>query len=245
MIRLFPILLIAGLAALLWSAGVMQDLSVARLMDAREMLEQKVAAYPLLVMAGFVVTYMAMVAMAFPVSPFLTLTSGFLFGPWLGAILSVMGCTLGGALLFLAARMGLSSFLHARLGPRLQAFAKGIRADAAAFMLFLRVVIFFPSWFVNISAGLVGIRLTTFLWTTALGIMPVTLAFAFVGSGLEKALSGEIAVWRACLAAGQVTCSLEINPLALLRPELLLALAMLAGLALLSVILRRRWGIRG
>jgi uncharacterized membrane protein YdjX (TVP38/TMEM64 family) len=98
---------------------------------------------------------------------------------------------------------------------------------------------------VNISAGLVGIRLTTFLWTTALGIMPVTLAFAFVGSGLEKALSGEIAVWRACLAAGQVTCSLEINPLALLRPELLLALAMLAGLALLSVILRRRWGIRG
>jgi uncharacterized membrane protein YdjX (TVP38/TMEM64 family) len=98
---------------------------------------------------------------------------------------------------------------------------------------------------VNISAGLVGIRLATFLWTTALGILPVTLAFAFVGSGLDKALAGEIAAWRACTAAVQATCRLDINPLSLLRPDMLAALAVLAGLTFLSVILRRRRRLLG
>jgi uncharacterized membrane protein YdjX (TVP38/TMEM64 family) len=245
MIRLLPFLLIVGLAALLWSSGAADDVSFARLIEVRDRLEQLVAEQPVLTVAAFVSTYIAMVAMAFPVSPLLTMTSGFLFGPLLGAVLSVTGSTCGGALLFLASRLGFSSFLHARLGARLQAFAKGIRDDAAAYMLFLRVVLFFPSWFVNISAGLVGIRLATFLWTTALGILPVTLAFAFVGSGLDKALAGEIAAWRACTAAVQATCRLDINPLSLLRPDMLAALAVLAGLTFLSVILRRRRRLPG
>jgi uncharacterized membrane protein YdjX (TVP38/TMEM64 family) len=186
-----------------------------------------------------------MVAMAFPVSPLLSLTSGFLFGPFLGTLLSVTGSTLGGAVLFLAARMGFAHLFSARLGPRLQAFASGFREDASAYMLVLRVAIILPSWFVNIGTGLIGIRLPTFLWTTALGILPVTLAFAFVGSGLEKALAGELAAWRACIAAENGSCSLELHPLALLRPELVFAFIVLAGLALLSVILRRRWRARG
>ena len=134
--------------------------------------------------------------------------------------------------------------LHARLGPRLQGFAKGFRADASLYMLFSRVAIFFPSWFVNIGAGLIGIPLVTFIWTTALGILPVTLAFAFVGSGLDKVLAAEIASWEACKAAGESHCVLELHPLALLQPELLAALVVLAGLALSSIFLRRRWRLQ-
>jgi uncharacterized membrane protein YdjX (TVP38/TMEM64 family) len=245
MIRFLPLLLIACLAAALWSSGLAQNMSLARLMEGRDLLQGLVAEKPLLTISAFVGTYMAMVAMAFPVSPLLTLTSGFLFGPFLGTLLSVTGSTFGGAVLFLAARLGFAHVLTARLGPRLQSFARGFREDASAYMLFLRVAIIFPSWFVNIGTGLIGIRLTTFLWTTALGILPVTVAFAFVGSGLEKALSGELAAWRACVAAGNGSCSLDIHPLALLRPELVFALIVLAGLALLSVILRRRWRVQG
>ena len=245
MIRFLPLLLIACLAAALWSSGLAQNISLARLMEGRDLLQGFVAEKPLLTISAFVCTYVAMVAMAFPVSPLLTVTSGFLFGPFLGTLLSVMGSTFGGALLFLAARMGFAHVLTARLGPRLQSFARGFREDASAYMLFLRVAIIFPSWFVNIGTGLISIRLTTFLWTTALGILPVTLAFAFVGSGLEKALSGELAAWRACMAAGNGSCSLDIHPLTLLRPELVFALIVLAGLALLSVILRRRWRVQG
>jgi uncharacterized membrane protein YdjX (TVP38/TMEM64 family) len=245
MIRFLPLLIIACLAAALWSSGLVQSISLARLMEGRDLLQGFVAEKPLLTISAFVGTYMAMVAMAFPVSPLLTLTSGFLFGPFLGTLLSVTGLTFGGAVLFLAARLGFAHVLTARLGPRLQSFARGFREDASGYMLFLRVAIIFPSWFVNIGTGLIGIRLTTFLWTTALGILPVTLAFAFVGSGLEKALSGELAAWQACMAAASGSCRLDIHPLTLLQPELVFALIVLAGLALLSVILRRRWRVRG
>ncbi len=245
MIRFLPLLLIVCLAGAIWSSGLAQNISLMRLMEGRDLLQGFVAERPLLTVSAFVGTYAAMVAMAFPVSPLLSLTSGFLFGPLLGTLLSVTGSTLGGAVLFLAACTGFSHLLSARLGARLQAFASGFREDASAYMLFLRVAIIFPSWFVNIGTGLIGIRLLTFLWTTALGILPVTLAFAFVGSGLEKALAAELAAWRACTAAGNGLCSLEIHPLALLQPELVFALIVLAGIALLSVILRRRWRAQG
>ena len=244
MIRFLPLLLIFCLAALLWSSGWAQNISLARLMEARDLLQGFVAERPLLTISAFIGTYVAMVAMAFPVSPLLTLTSGFLFGPLFGTALSVTGSTFGGALLFLAARTGFAPLLQARLGPRLQAFAQGFREDASAYMLFLRVAILFPSWFVNIGAGFMGIPLRLFLWTTALGILPVTLAFAFVGSGLEKALAGELAAWRACVATGNGSCGLEIHPLALLQPEFIFALVVLAGLALVSIILRRRWRLQ-
>lgn len=245
MIRFLPLLLIACLAVALWSSGWAQNISLARLMEGRDLLQGFVAERPLLTISGFVGIYVAMVAMAFPVSPLLTLTSGFLFGPFLGMLLSVTGATLGGAVLFLAARTGLAPMLPVRLGPRLQSFARGFREDASAYMLFLRFAIIFPSWFVNIGTGLIGIRLTTFLWTTALGILPVTLAFAFVGSGLEKALSDELAAWRACTAAGNGLCGLDFHPLTLLRPELIFALIVLAVLALISVIFRQGGRVQG
>ena len=244
-LRILPLLLLVILAIGLWTSGLVQHVSLVRLIDGRDTLQELIAKRPIVSMGVFLLAYMALAAMAFPISPLLSISSGFLFGPLPGALVSVMGATLGGALLFLAARMGFAHLLSARLGPRLQAFASGFREDASAYMLFLRVAILFPSWFVNIGTGLIGIRLSTFLWTTALGILPVTLAFAFVGSGLERALAGELAAWRACTAAGNGACSFEIHPIALLRPELVFALLVLAGLALLSVILRRRWRARG
>jgi uncharacterized membrane protein YdjX (TVP38/TMEM64 family) len=244
-LRILPLLLLVILAIGLWSSGLVQHVSLVRLMDGRDTLQELIAKRFIVSMGAFLLAYMALAAMAFPISPLLSMSSGFLFGPLPGALVSVMGATLGGALLFLAARMGFAHHVSARLGPRLQAFASGFRKDASAYMLLLRVAIILPSWFVNIGSGLIGIRLFTFLWTTALGILPVTLAFAFVGSGLEKALAAELAAWRACIAAENGSCSLDLHPFALLEPELVFALIVLAGLALLSVILRRHWRARG
>ena len=245
MIRVLPIFLLVTLALALWSSGMVQEISLARVLDARDALHALISEKPFLALSAFYLAYVAMAAMAFPVSPLLSLSAGFLFGPLTGALVSVAGATSGGAILFLAAHTGLSAFFHARLGARLRSFAAGFRDDAAAYMLFLRVAIIFPSWFVNIGTGLIGIPLKTFLWTTALGIAPVTLAFAFAGSGLERVLSAELAAWRACNAQSASPCAFEVHPLAVLQPELIAALLVLAALALVSVLLRRRWlGVR-
>ena len=88
----------------------------------------------------------------------LTLTAGFLFGPWLGAIYALVGATLGATVVFLAARSGLYG-LAARAGPRGRRLEAGFRADAFNYLLVLRLIPVFPFWLVNLVAGLAGMRL--------------------------------------------------------------------------------------
>ncbi len=242
-LRILPVLLLAILAFVLWSSGLVQHVSIAGLVDGRDMLQDLIARRPIVAMGAFLLVYIGLAAMAFPISPLLSISSGFLFGPVPGVLVSVTGATLGGALLFLAARIGFAGHLRDRLGPRLQALAAGFHRDAVGYMLFMRVAIVFPSWFVNIGTGLLNLRLSTFLWTTAVGILPVTFAFAFAGAGLDKALAAQIENWRACPGAQGWACAFEGHPLSLLQPELIAALLVLAGISLLSVFLRRRWRV--
>ena len=47
----------------------------------------------------------------------------------------------------------------------------------------------FPFFLVNLAAALVGVTLRTFVLATAIGIVPATFAFAFLGDGLDSVLS--------------------------------------------------------
>ena len=60
----------------------------------------------------------------------------------------------------------------------------------------------FPFWLVNLVPALVGVRLATFAAATAIGIIPATFAFAFVGAGLDSVIAAQQAAYRACLAPG-------------------------------------------
>ena len=61
-----------------------------------------------------------------PVAALLSITSGFLFGPWLGAICAVIGATLGATIVFLAVRAG-SAGLVERAGQRIRRLEAGFR----------------------------------------------------------------------------------------------------------------------
>src|SRR5438128_2346202 len=79
----------------------------------------------------------------------------------------------------------------------------GFRADAFSYLLFLRLVPAFPFFLVNLAPALVGVKLSTFVAATAIGILPATFAFAFFGSGLDSVLAAQGAAYRACLASGR------------------------------------------
>ena len=88
--------------------------------------------------------YVLVTALSFPAASVLTIFAGFLFG-WLpGAVFAIIGATTGASLLFLAARTAFGGFL--RTGqvalPRL---VEGLREDAFAYLLVLRLAPSFPS----------------------------------------------------------------------------------------------------
>jgi uncharacterized membrane protein YdjX (TVP38/TMEM64 family) len=81
----------------------------------------------------------------------------------------------------------------------------------------------FPFWLVNLAPAFLGVRASTFIIGTFLGIIPGAFVFASVGTGL-----GSI------LASGGTP---DGSPL--LQPQVILPIVGLALLALLPVIMKR------
>ncbi len=114
----------------------------------------------------FVLAYALVVAFSLPIAIIITPLGGFLFGVWMGAVLSVIGATLGSVAVFLAARTAFYDLFHARAGAALARFEDGFRRDSFSYLLFLRLVPVFPFWLVNIVPALLGMKLGPYTLAT-------------------------------------------------------------------------------
>jgi uncharacterized membrane protein YdjX (TVP38/TMEM64 family) len=154
----------------------------------------------------FVVVYTLVVAFSLPVAVIITPVGGFLFGLWWGALLSVIGATIGSVAVFLAARTAFYDLFHARAGAALARLEEGFRRDSFSYLLFLRLVPVFPFWLVNIVPALLGMALAPYALATLIGIIPGAVVYSSVGSGLGTLLDrgqmpnlGIIFEWRILL----------------------------------------------
>jgi uncharacterized membrane protein YdjX (TVP38/TMEM64 family) len=220
--RFLPLIVLGLGAALFFVLGGPRYLSFASLAEHREWLLGFVARAGATAGLAFIFGYAALVAVSVPGAALLTITGGFLFGPWLGTIYTVIAATLGAVIVFLAARAGLAG-IAARAGPWAARIEDGFRNDALSWMLVLRLVPLFPFWLVNLVAGAAGLPLPTFALGTFIGIIPVTFILANLGNGVGT-----------LIAAGH-SPDLGI----LLQPSVLLPILGLAALALLPVFVKR------
>ena len=131
----------------------------------------------------YIVAYAALVALSVPGAAVLTIAGGFLFGMWVGGLSAVVGATLGATAVFLAVRAGLGG-LAQRAGRLVGKLEAGFRDNAFNYLLVLRLVFIVPFWLVNLVPALVGVRLSTFILATFLGIIPGTFVYASFGNGL-------------------------------------------------------------
>ena len=155
------------------------------------------------------------------------------------ALRAFVGATIGAICIFLIAKSAIGDYLVRRAGPLAQKLARGFRADAFSYLLFLRLVPIFPFWIVNLVPALVGVKLRTFAAATAIGIIPATFVFAFVGAGLDSVIAAQQAAYQSCLAAARPDCRLAFHIDTALTPELLVPLVGLGVLALVPVLVRR------
>jgi uncharacterized membrane protein YdjX (TVP38/TMEM64 family) len=219
--RFIPLgaLVLGGL--LFMALGGYRYLTLAAIAENREWVCDLVGAARLMAALAFIAAYAGLVALSVPGAALLTITGGFLFGPWLGGAYAVVGATLGATVVFLAARAGLAG-LAVRAGPWARRIEEGFRRNGLNYLLVLRLIPIFPFWLVNLVAGAVGLRLWVYVLGTFIGILPVTFVFASLGDGLgsliEEGRAPDIAI--------------------LSRPDVLLPILGLAVLVLLPVAYR-------
>lgn len=220
-------------------AGGQQYLSFSKVMESRDRLAAFVSEHWALAIATYVGVYVLAIALSLPGALALTIIGGFLFGGWVGGIVTICAATLGATLLFLAARTSLGESLAARIGPRLSRLRQGFQEDAVSYMFFLRLVPVFPFWLVNLAPALLGVPLRTFVWTTFLGVIPGTLAFSLAGAGLDSVAISQREAFDACIAAGKQNCTFSVSPGDLVTGELLLAFAAIGVAALIPVVYKK------
>jgi len=182
--RLAPLLVVAAAMAAVFVFDLDRFLSFQALRDHREFLLGWTAENHVLAAALFIAGYCFMVALSVPGAVWATLAGGFVFGTVVGGIYVITGATLGATAIFLIARYALGDVLRAKAGGAIRKMEAGFNENALSYMFVLRLVPLFPFWLVNLVPAFLGVPLRTYVIGTFFGIMPGSLVYVSVGSGL-------------------------------------------------------------
>ncbi len=180
----------------------------------------------------FMAVYVVIVAFSLPGATVATLTGGFLFATFPGALFNVLAATAGATVIFLAARWGLGERLAERMDAsdgRIKRIKEGIDANQWEMLFLIRLVPAVPFFVANLVPALVGVPVTRFVVTTLLGIVPGAVVYTSVGAGL-----GEV------FARGE-TPNLSV----IFEPHILLPILGLCALAALPIVLKAVRGKKG
>ncbi|WP_371056461.1 TVP38/TMEM64 family protein [Rhodosalinus sp. K401] len=141
------------------------------------------------VLGLFLLSYVAIVAFSLPGATVATLTGGFLYGTFPGALFNVLGATIGATLIFLAARWGLGERFAARLNASeglVRRIKAGLDENQWSMLFLIRLVPAVPFFLANIVPAFLDVPLRRFVITTFLGIIPGAVVYTSVGAGLGE-----------------------------------------------------------
>ncbi|MBW4980912.1 TVP38/TMEM64 family protein [Mameliella sp. CS4] len=207
-------------------------LSFQTLADNREALLAFRDAHYVLTLGVFMAVYVAIVGFSLPGATIATLTGGFLFATFPGALYNVTAATLGATGIFLAARWGLG----ARLGDKLEQskgmvkkIKDGIDENQWSMLFLIRLVPAVPFFIANLVPAFLEVPVHRYVISTFLGIIPGAVVYTSVGAGL-----GEV------FERGE-TPDLGI----IFAPHVILPILGLAALSALPIVLKALRGRKG
>jgi uncharacterized membrane protein YdjX (TVP38/TMEM64 family) len=180
-------------------------------------LKNFVDAHYFLALISFAGVYMVSATTAFPLGGILVLLSGYLFGAFVGTIVTVAIATLGGVVVFFITKYVCKDWVQKRFGKYLAPIEKELTEHPASYLLFLRFMPVVPYIVINVVPALVGVRFSTFLWTSVVGLLPGALIFNLAGKELSRIVN-----------TGNV-----------LTPSLIVSLLLLSALSLVPLIYRK------
>jgi len=223
-VKRLPLIAIA-IAAIVGAFTLKDYLSFQALAENREALIAFRDANYLLTVLVFIAAYVIIVGFSLPGATIATLTGGFLFATFPGALFNVIGATVGATLIFQAARWGFGEKLGARLEGSEGAVKKikdGIDENQWSMLFLIRLVPAVPFFLANLIPSFLEVPLHRFVISTFLGIIPGAVVYTSVGAGL-----GEV------FARGE-TPNLGI----IFEPHILLPILGLCALAVLPIIIK-------
>jgi len=138
--------------------------------------------HPVLIYLFAYLIYAGITGLSLPGAVPLTLTYGWFFGFWKGLILVSFASTTGATLAFLTSRYLFRSSIQNRYGDKFLQINRRFEKEGAFYLFFMRLVVAFPFFLINVVMGLTTIRTWTYWWVSQIGMLPGTAVFVYAGT---------------------------------------------------------------
>jgi uncharacterized membrane protein YdjX (TVP38/TMEM64 family) len=122
--------------------------------------------------------------------------AGFVYGFWVALPLLLASWVANGVACYLVGRHAARPFLWRLLGhERLTSYEQAVERGGVTLLLAIRLVPVLPFSLFSYAAGSARVPLLRFMWTTAVGYLPITAIFAYLGSRLEGLSFDDPLLW--------------------------------------------------
>ena len=173
----------------------------------------------------FVFLYGFLILCNFPMASLLSMTSGFLFGTWIGGLIAIVGGTLGAFGIFIIAKYFFSDFINKNILNKYSYVENYFKKNDLELMFLIRIVPAVPFFAQNLILAGLGAGNKKFFYTTLLGLAPWSFIFGSVGQGLEEIFVNQT----------------EISFSLVAQPEYLIPIGTIASLLILVILFKKRF----
>lgn len=180
-----PFLLILGAMAWVYLSGVYHNFNFDYIQLKHIEWKNYIHSHPFLSALYFIGIYTVSVCLVVPDSLFLNVVAGFLFPLPAAIAYIVLSETLGATLFMCAMQAACKIPLSRYQNNQLARFKKRVKHDEAYYLLFFRFSHLLPFWLINVGSALMNVPKSTFIWTTAVGVLPLSIVMTQGGSGLS------------------------------------------------------------
>ena len=173
----------------------------------------------------FISLYAFLILCNFPMASLLSMTSGFLFGTWVGGLIAIVGGTLGAFGIFGIAKYFFSDFVKKNILNKYSFIENYFKRNDLELMFLIRIIPAVPFFAQNLILAGLGADNKKFFYTTLLGLAPWSFIFCSVGQGLEEIFVNQTDISFSLIA----------------QPEYLIPIGTIAFLVVLVILFKKRF----
>ena len=130
----------------------------------------------------FIILYSVISITIFPAS-LLSISSGIIWGEYLGSFYTIIAASISSALCFFIARWMGRDFIKKKIeGKRLDKLDNYLEKNGFLYVFIFRIVPIFPWGLVNYASGVSSVKFKDFFFATFLGIIPFSFTYNLIGS---------------------------------------------------------------
>ena len=190
--RFLPLIAVGCFVILIFAMGWNRYLSLDTLREHGQAFRDFTAANYVVSLLLLMLLFGALTASVVPGVFFVTITAGYLFGPWVGGVATSIAATAGALVVYGVARTALGDALRRKAerdAGMMQKVCDAIDRDTFWYVLASRLAVVVPFHMINVAAGLMAVRLVPYSLATVVGLLPAHIIYCWIGARLNALLA--------------------------------------------------------